>query len=607
MKKILTTILLSLVVIFIFADEPESMRSIATNGVFTDTWEDVYDPISLKSIDKFYFFTNFADFSIEYNENFGEISDNSETKFFQEFPFGIAFTNPFKENLKHAFFVRFSNTLTPGIEDFGNIDNISEYEESNTIYGDIDNDGIFDVRSIVYSKEENYQDNDKLFDFIWNNNIEWENSNLGFKFALFSFKNEIDNAQIDLGQSNFGNYGFLDGLSYGSNQLDEHNEIYNIDEDEYTNKFTEKGEFSTVIENKEMNFMVSLERDSDFLVEDNTMRYDLGFDITKDLSRDTDDYYHGSYETIVLRDTLIETGSITDTYKRKINMQSNDIYFATTLNKEIDSKYNGERGFWEVAMSAGYTFGDKENLWQTHLVSEEKRDSLNSLEYTILEQQDHLRSWDENGDFSSLHFSSYFLMNLPLNNYANFGYGITYNFANTVGNYDVEDETHKIDIEQMGPSIDTENEYTRTETEYFLGEMESIVNNSEFIIPVALEFKIPNNHTSSNDGFGLRNFLFRLGSTFVYDYTSTENTYTDIDSQINFSITEYGDGTVEEDHIASNELSSNKEITTEATSSKIFTAGIGYEHSDNVSIDLGGKYNYNTEDYFLGLSFTISK
>ncbi|MBI9031241.1 hypothetical protein JEZ13_04455 [bacterium] len=604
MKKILTIVLLSLAVLFIFADEPESMRSVATNGVFTDTWEDVYDPIFLQSIDKFYFFTNFADFSLEHNENFGEISDDSDTKFFEEFPFGIAFTNPFKENLKHAFFVRFRNTLTPEMTDNGNL---GEYEESVIYYSGSTWDNVFETKEIVYTKEENYQDNDNLFDFIWNNNLELENYNLGFKFALFTSKDEIDDAQSRLGVNNFGSNSDLDGFYSGANQLDTYSEFYNIHEDEYFLKYKQKGEFSTVIEEKQMNFLLSLEKDSDLFVKDNSLRFDLGFDITHALSLDTDDSYHGSYENIVLRDTLIKTGNISDTYKRKINMNEKYFYLATCLNKEIDSRFNGEKGFWEVGLSSGYLFGDKENFREEHLISAEKIDSLNSLEYTILNNSNHYTYSEESGDFTGFDISSYFLMNLPLNNSANFGYGLTYNFSHQMGNYDVEYQIENVDVYQIGQNIDTEDEYTTTETQYISGEKESVVTNSEFIIPVALEFKIPENHTSNNDGFGLRNFLFRIGSTFVYDYTTTENTYNTIENQINFIITEYGDGTVGEDHDASNELMSDKEIIKRATSSKIFTAGIGYEHSENVSIDLAGRYNYNTEDYFLGLSFTISK
>lgn len=604
MKNILAIILLTCLISTTLAQEPQSMRYLASSGVFTDTWEDVYDPISLNNIERFYFFTNFADFSYSFNDNFGQLSENSETRLFEEFPFGIAFTNPFKENIKHAFFVRFRNSLTPELTENGNM---GEYEESNTLYGDSNNDGIIDEKSITYTKEENYQDNDKLVDFIWNNNIEMDNYSLGFKISLFNYKEELDNAQERMGLFNFGGYDYLDGFNSGSNQLDTYGELYDIDEDDYKHRYSEKGNFSTKLEEKKMNFMFSLEKNSNLFVDDNNLRFDLAFNIVKSLSRDTNDSYYGSYEDIIVPDTLVNYGMITDDYKRKINMSTKKISFVSSMNKEIDSRFNGEYGFWEIGFSTGYLQGEKENSWKKHLISAEKVDSLNSTEYTITELQNNYSLSDENGDISAFDFSSYFLMNLPLNKTANFGYGLTYNYTYSIGEFDLEEKLENVEENYMGQEIDTSSEYQITETQYFSGEKETIITNNEFVIPIALEFKIPTNHISSNDGFGIRNFLFRLGSTFIYDFITTENTYNSIDNQINFRIIEYGDGSVEEDHIAFNELSSNKEIITQATSSKIFTGGIGYEHSENVNIDLGGKYNYQTEDYFIGLSFTISK
>ncbi len=604
MKKIISTILISMFVLLIFANQPESMRSLATGGVFTDTWEDVYDPISLNSIEKFYFFTNLADFSYSYNEAYGEISDASESKMFEEFPFGIAFTNPFKKNLKHSFFLRFSNTLTPSLVQNGNF---GEYEEKTSYYYDNDNDGLFDERSVVYEKEEDYQDNDKLFDFIWNNNIELDNYNLGFKLSLSNSSEEIDNAQTRLGESNFADYGYLDGFYPGANQVDIYGELYNMDEEQYKHRYSEKGKFSTELSDKEMSLLISMEKPSNFLIDDNTLRFDFGFDNITGLSRDTDDSYLASFEEIIVRDTLVVTGDISDVYKRKIEMKSNNFSFATCLNKELTSKFNGENGFWEIGLYSGFSLGEKEDSWSKHLITEEKTDSLNSLEYTIIDGKNYYSSSDESGDLNVMDFSSYFLMNLPLNKTANFGYGLTYNYSYSKGEYDAEEKIENIDFSQIGQELDLASEYQRRETQYISGEKETIIKTNEFVIPVALEFKIPTSQTSSNDGFGIRNFLFRLGSTFIYNYTSTEETYNKVDSQINFIITEYGDGDVSESYNADNEMNSSKQITNQAYSSKIFTAGIGYQHSENVSIDLGGKYDYNTEDYFVGLSFTLSK
>ncbi len=74
-----------------------------------------------------------------------------------------------------------------------------------------------------------------------------------------------------------------------------------------------------------------------------------------------------------------------------------------------------------------------------------KVDSLNSTEYTITELQNNYSLSDENGDISAFDFSSYFLMNLPLNKTANFGYGLTYNYTYSIGEFDLEEKLENVE------------------------------------------------------------------------------------------------------------------------------------------------------------------
>ena len=604
MKKTVTLLMLCFAISFIFADEPQSMRDVASNGIFSDAWEDMFDPIKLKGIDQFYFFTNFADFNLEYNDMYGDITENSETKFFEELPAGIAFTNPFLKNLKHSFFVRFRNNKTP--EYLGNGDT-GEFEEYVTTYEDVTGDDIYDIKTITHNKEIDYAENDKLFDFIWNNNIQLGNMNCGLKFSSFTSKEELDNSQSYLGDYDFGNYGLINGFGWGDNQKEMYKEFYELEEESYNFRYSEKGDFSTKIENDQKKFQFSIEKENNLLINDSFLRFDIEMDMHQNLSRDTNDEYNATYEEIILADTLVNSGNISETFNRKIERKENDFHFSTTLKKYLESSFNGKKGFWKTGVNFGYIFGEKNDYWQNHLISEEKVDSLNSVEYTFIEATDNLSNSEENGDISGIHFGSHFLMNLPLNDYSIFGFGGYYNFSNTCGNYDYTSEILNVESYQIGSSIDTENEYTQTETEFLSADKQTIISASNFRIPIAIELKIPEDHTSQNDGFGIRNFVFRIGSTFVYHVTKTENTYDDIEKNPNLIMTEYGDGSISENHDAENELNSNKEIINRAESSKIFSTGIGYNHSDNLSIDLGGYYNYKTEHYLVGISFTISR
>jgi len=604
MKKLLLIMMICLTLSFLFADEPQSMRDVASNGVFSDDWEDVFDPIKLESIDKFYFFTNFADFNLEYNDMYGDITTNSETKFFEELPAGIAFTNPFLKNLKHSFFVRFRNNETP--EYLGN-GNTGEFEEYVTTYEDVTGDDIYDIKTITHNKELDFAENDKLFDFIWNNNIQLGNLNCGLKFSSFSSKAELDNSQSSLGVYDFGNFGLINGFYWGDNQNEMYKEFYELEEENYYFKYSEKGDFSTKIEDDQKKFQISMEKDNNLLVNDSFLRFDFCIDMHQNLSRDTNDEYNATYEVIVIADTLVNSGNITETYNRKIERKENDFHFSTTLKKYLESSFDKKKGFWETGINFGYIVGEKEDYWQNHLISEEKVDSLNSVEYTYIEAIDNLSNTEESGDISGVHFGSHFLMNLPLNDYSIFGFGGNCNYSNTCGNYDYTSEILNKESYQIGSSIDTDVEYTQTETELLTADKQTIISTSNFRIPIALELKIPEYHTSQNDGFGLRNFVFRLGTTFLYNVSKTENTYDVIEKNPTLVMTEYGDGTITENHDAENELNSNKEIINRAESSKIFSTGIGYNHSDNISIDLGGYYNYDTENYLVGISFTIRR
>jgi len=384
-------------------------------------------------------------------------------------------------------------------------------------------------------------------------------------------------------------------------------EFYELEEEDYYFRYSEKGDFSTKIKDNQKRFQFSIEKNNNFLVNDSSLRFDLGMNMHQNLSRDTNDEYNGSYEEIILADTLMNTGNITETYTRKIERNETDLYFSTILKKDLENSFEGELGFWETGLKVGYISGDKEDSWQNHFISEEKIDSLNSLEYTFIEITDNLSYTEENGDIAGFHFGSHFLVNLPLNDYSIFGFGGYYNYSNTWGNYDYVSEILNIESYQIGSEIDTETEYNQTETEYLSADKQTIIKSSNFRIPIALELKIPENHTSQNDGFGLRNFVFRLGTTFFLNSTKTENTYDVIEKNPNLVITEYGDGTVTENHDAENELNSNKEIIKRIESKKRFSAGIGYKHSDNLSIDFGGYYNYDTENYFVGISFTVNR
>ncbi len=599
MKKIILLVIIVFALNSLFAEEPHSMRYIATDGVFDGEWEHVFDTIELQRIDKLYFFTNFADINIEYDEEIGEVSEKQETRFFEKLPLGVAFKNPFMKKLRHAFYLGLRQNKIP---------EEGEYEEYVTTYEDITGDDIYDIKTITHKVEEDYAEDDSSIDFVWNNNLMLSKFVLGFKFASFSMKEELDNLQNNhLGEYDFGDYGLIYGFDYGDDQLDYYTEIYDIEEEDYYFRYGEKGDFQTIMKDSYNEIQFSLENPNCLLSKNSKIRVDLGMIMDSNVSYDTEDSYFGEYHEIVENAPIEYTGMISEDYVMNIEINKNSYYLSALFTKYLNSSFMGEKGFWEAHLRFDLDSGERIYEYKREDTSEEIEEHLNFSENTVAENFHNTTSTEENGDISGTSFTGHWLANLPLNDFANFGLGGYYYYSHLTGNYDYIVDTDGVTSYQIGSAIDTENEFTQTTTQYLSADKQTITEASTIRIPVAFEFKIPDNHTSINDGFGLRNFIFRLGSTFALRSTKVENTYDVIEKQPNFVITEYGDGTVTENHDAENELNSNKGIMKTIQSSKRFSGGIGYVHSENVNIDLGGYFDYDTEEYLIGISFTIKR
>lgn len=603
MKKILIIILVCFA-LTLLAEDPQSMRAVATDNVFSGTWEDVYDPIDLGDINKFFFFTNLSDFNGEYNSNGDDLTPASRVKFLEKLPLGVAFENPFKENLKHAFFVRFHKNLSPSYSGEGYYGENEEYE---TEYMDVTGDDIYDIKVITHNKNDNYSDDESSFDFIWNNNYSYDDYIIGLKLSSSSTKTELDYSSSQMGSYEFSEYYNQNGFYWGENSQETTSEYYELESDEYYLKLKEEGDFSTTIEDNHKKVQFSMERENDFLVANSLLRYDLGLNTRRNASRDTDDNYYASYEEISIEDTTSSTGVYEQNYTKRIKLNTNDLYLAIELKKDLPKAYEGRKFFWETGAAAGYIFGDRENYYsRTTEIEKEHINAPGSGFYTSDFSSNEM-TVDESGDISGAHFDTHFLVNLPLNDYAAFGFGSYFNYSSTTGNYDYESELMNLQVYQQGEEVDDMEDYTRTQQEYAKADKQSITNNTEFRVPIALEFRIPEAHTSKNDGFGLRNFVFRIGSTFQMNRHYIEDTFNSLEKVPNQLIIEYGDGSLTESHDDSILLESNKNIRETIESTKRFSGGIGYQHSENVSIDLGGFYNYDTDNYYVGLSFTINK
>jgi len=119
---------------------------------------------------------------------------------------------------------------------------------------------------------------------------------------------------------------------------------------------------------------------------------------------------------------------------------------------------------------------------------------------------------------------------------------------------------------------------------------------------VGLEFRMPKDDLTENDPFSLRNFSFRIGTTFISSHTIINDKHKITDSHPQITTTAYGNENVNID-INDNYYTSTPIRTQNIKGKKQFSAGIGYRHSENLQIDLGG---YGGEEVsFVGISFTV--
>jgi hypothetical protein len=280
------------------------------------------------------------------------------------------------------------------------------------------------------------------------------------------------------------------------------------------------------------------------------------------------------------------------------------IFVGAQIKKELADNLNFNNNFHEFALQAGYISGESNNNYLNTQFWQRQHEAYFPEDADLFKSEFH-NEINEKGDFAGINIKSNYRFNLELNRFASFGMGCWLDYDKIVFDLDYENSLEDIYTVKQGVEFDQVNDYITTETEHIYAEKQSISATSQLRLPIALEFRIADDDISSNDPFSLRNFVYRLSSTFFYNYSQLEDTYNTITSEPNMIIIEHGNGFVEEEHDTQSILTADKKITKRSSSRKQFAAGIGYRHSGNVSIDLAVIYDYPTDDYLFGLSFTI--
>ncbi|MCF7912067.1 MAG: hypothetical protein K9M99_06040 [Candidatus Cloacimonetes bacterium] len=599
MKKIIIIIAVLSLVGLCTAQLPLSMRNIASDGIFASDWDYIYDPVDLSKSSQMFFFTNLADFCYRYDNLLTDTNEESKTRILEELPLGVAINNPLVSNLRHSLFIRFRHNLTPD-------DMTGEKESYTTEYSSgAGNPFIYDTKVISYEKVKDYDDDCSNFDLIWNNSFRLSDKVIGLRYSSFHRNEKFYDADGWLGLDVFDPHMIIDYVHTGETSFENYIEYYDYASNQMYFRVDEKGDFEKEISDNQKELMASVELENDFLVSESIMRFDLGLRTHEDISRNITDEYSASFYQLD-EDSLSYEGDLSDCYLVKQSYNQQHYYIAAELKKYLGNSFEEELDFYEFGLSCGYLSGDSKNNSLTHRVWQRTHEDY-FPEDNITYSDDRNQEVNEAGDFSGFDLNSHFRFNLVLNKYACFGMGCFVKYNYLKHDLDYEADFENIHTTLLGSEFDEEFDTISTETEYLLAEKESIDQTTEMRLPIALEFKIDDDDLSDNDAFSMRNFVYRLSSTFIYNYQNDEDSYNDIVHEPYFIIVEYGTGEVEEDHDSDNVLSSKKTIRKTAISRKLFSAGIGYRHSDNVNIDFAVSYDSEAEDFFFGLSFTVKK
>ncbi|MCD4820403.1 MAG: hypothetical protein K8S23_17120 [Candidatus Cloacimonetes bacterium] len=610
MKKIyliLTLFVLSLV--FLGAQEPVSVRSQALANVIDDDWDYIFDPIELNFISGTYFYTNLADFNSKFdldtNDNWYDFNwDNENRAFLSELPLGIAFNNPFIKNLNHSFLLRLRNSTVSEPVIGGN----GESQIENVEYNDVNNDGIYDNKTLSSMNYENYDIDNKVA-FVFNNSIKLGKFVFGLKIASENSETIADEATNDMGIWNFG--GFLNTVQEGNYGFGESEEIFLIDEDYTDYIYSENGDFQTTNENNNMRVALSAMKKINLKNLTPEFRFDLNFRKISNNRTETDDVYSGNYIQYTAPDSVnnqdIDQGSISDSFYSLTEESGFITNFGFSLkNMFSDDVARDNAGYWLIGYNFGILSGDYENSETSNLTTSESYIDADTPENNWIENTTEVVSLEDKGDLSG-NISHFFTkVNLPLNNNVYFGLGANYNYnflERKTNFYDttISETEHIENIE-----FDTIEDIRISNNEKRSADRTYQKQNSIFRIPVGLEFKIPKADLTNNDKFGLRNFCFRIGTTFISQKIIENDKKQIIESIPNTTITENGEGDVDI-NISDNDYSSISTHSKEVSGKKIFTAGIGYEHSKNLNIDLGGTIDEQGDNYTIGLSFSLKK
>jgi hypothetical protein len=600
MYKIIALIILIGTVSMLCAQQPVSMRNLALGSVIDGEWEGIYDPIELQFYPQKYYFTNLSDYvqKIRVYDNTTEYSQKSQ--FLSEYPFGFTFANPFYKAARSALLIRFKDTQIPNLTT-----GYGESESISSSYADFDGDLIYDTWTVTKNKNVDYNDIGSRLSLMLNNSLPWDDKVLGIRLSLDHEKSKWDEASYNFSAWDFCSY--LNGYYVGdhTNQFSYHR--YDLINDQTLLSYQEEGKFATSTSNDTYQLLLSLMQPTDLLKADSELRYDLTFSLTDNGKSQTRDSYQGEYDSYT-NESVRDYGNYDEKYTRNYSVPRTEIFASTKFRHNLDTPNDRlKQSFWEFSLGLGGFGGSCTNEVQHDLSYIKHLADSTFVEGTETESYGYQTKSGSTGDYLGLHSRLTGRSSVYLSDYVCFGYGFSMDLQSYDRQTDNKYSTHAVEEHQEGSGFDSAADTRTTNTMSYSFELQHTQTDLQTLLPVGLEFYLPQSSLSPHDAFSLRNFAFRLGTTFIHNLTTIDDRGKLTDLQVNTYISETGDGSVTESHPNNITINTGNNQSRNASGSKRYSAGIGYNHSANLSIDLGGYVDSNGEDFFVGAMFTVRR
>lgn len=597
MHKIILSLLLLFSLTIIFAQEPVSMRNYALGSVIDGEWENIYDPIELNFYNQKYFFTNLSDYAQQIHICEDSLQFMQRSALLSEFPFGFTFKSRFLNSARHAFLIRYKDNQLPDLSN-----GYGESETVSTHYADSNNDFVYDMRETRIDRYTDYNDISSRLLLLLNTSVPLGKNIFGFRFSIDNNKSKWDEASSSVSPSSFNSN--LTGYSSGYNSFYHSYTYYDMIDNRPTLYYSEDGKFETKTCTSVFKLLISTMHPTDFYRDNSELRYDLNININDVNSFKTKDKYSGGFDQYI--DDLTDYhGLINREYTRTNSNPTVEVFVNAGYRHNLDDATPRlKKSFWEVNLGLGGFEGSyKDNTSSTVNFNKAYTDTAD----VTWDIYDYTNTNTAEGSDLGVHAKFMGRSSVYFSDYVCFGYGLTFDMRSfdreTDNDYSLISKT----LHLVGEEFESSEDRRQTIEESYSKKIELTQTNLTTILPVGLEFSLPKTSLTDNDAFSLRNFTFRLGTTFIQNMTNIDSRSKLNSVEVYSSITEYGDGEVYENHDTDNTYVNYQYKTHKTQGTKRFTAGIGYNHSENLNIDLGGYINSSGEDFFVGAMFTVKK